>query len=206
MWLSIIIGIGLLIWLVVAASQPQTSNLSIDTISDTDWVYGDRQAKVVLLEYSDFQCPACATYHPMVKQLEQEFGQQIAVVYRHFPLSTIHPNARAAAESAEAAGLQGYFWQMHDKLFENQSDWSASPNPRNQFIQYASDLGLDIEKFESDLSSSAVSQAVRDDIVSANQVGINATPTFFLNGVSITNPRSYDAFKNLVSEALLGAE
>lgn len=90
-----------------------------------DNVKGSREAKAVLIEYSDFQCPACQVYYPVVKQLTEELGNEILVVYRHFPLTTIHPNALPAAKAAEAAGKQGKFWEMHDMLFDKQSEWSA---------------------------------------------------------------------------------
>jgi len=180
-----------------------TGNSTLSTpITAADWSQGKIGSKVVLVEYSDFQCPACGAYYPIVKKLVQEFGDRIQMVYRNFPLSTIHVNAERAARAAESAGLQGKFWEMHDMLFENQTRWATAGNSLDLFTQYALSLGLDKSKFTGDFSSNAVRDAVNSDYESGLKSGVNGTPTFFINGKKIENPNSYDDFKILIQNAV----
>lgn len=172
-------------------------------ITDTDWVRGERQAKVSLVEYGDFQCPACANYEPLVQRLLQEFPKDLRLVYRHFPLDTIHRNAYAASRASEAAGKQGKFWEMHDILYERQKDWEKTSNVKEMFVVYAKELGLDEEKFKSDFDSKEIEERINHDLASGRRVGINSTPTFILNGQKI-QPRSYDEFKRLVEDQIKG--
>src|SRR3989338_2093696 len=109
-------------------------------IIENDWVKGNKEAKVTLIEYSDFQCPACGAYYPVVKQLNEEVGDKIVIAYRNFPLRQVHQNAQIAAQAAEAAGKQGKFWEIHDMLFENQKEWSSYVNAKEIFIKYAQSL------------------------------------------------------------------
>ncbi|OGM29902.1 hypothetical protein A2630_03985 [Candidatus Woesebacteria bacterium RIFCSPHIGHO2_01_FULL_44_10] len=171
-------------------------------VSPEDWVKGEDLAQVTLIEYSDFQCPACAAYYPLINQIKDDFGDNLKLVYRHFPLTSIHKNALVSAQAAEAAGLQGKLWEMHNALFEHQADWSELDDPTSKFIEYATNLELDIEKFANDLASDEVNQKVKDDLDSALDLKINATPTFFMNGKRITNPKNYDAFKSLIEKEI----
>ena len=156
-----------------------------------------------LIEYSDFQCPACGVYYPIIKALQQEFGESIVFVYRNFPLRQIHANADLAARSAEAAGKQGKFWEMHDMIFENQKDWASQSNAKKSMIEYAQSLNLDAERFKTDLDSKEVKEKVNNDYLSGIQAKVNAVPTFFLNGTKLQNPESYEEFKKLLEEAIL---
>jgi protein-disulfide isomerase len=174
--------------------------IKVDAVSPDDWVKGNRDAKIVLIEYSDFQCPACGFYFHLLKKLEEEFGENIAIVYRHFPLSSIHPNAKAAAYAAEAAGKQGKFWEMHDLIFANQSEWSDKKNVDEIFVRYAQILNLNIDQFKKDFLSKEIKQKIENSYKNALKLGLNSTPTFFLNGKKIANPRNYEDFKNLVIE------
>ncbi|OGI72699.1 hypothetical protein A3J61_00135 [Candidatus Nomurabacteria bacterium RIFCSPHIGHO2_02_FULL_38_15] len=167
-----------------------------------DWVRGDANAKVTLVEYSDFQCPACAAYYPLVKKLEEKFGSQMSFTYRHFPLSQIHKNAELAAMAAEAAGLQGKFWEMHDMLFENQTAWSNNYNAKKVFIGYAEKLVLNTDQFENDLDRKDLRDKIAANYKEGVSIGINGTPSFFVNGVKITNPKSYEEFEKIISEKL----
>lgn len=153
-----------------------------------DRVYGDPNSPVVLIEYADFQCPGCRAAHSRVQLLKEEYGEHIAFVYRHLPLTQIHPHARAAAEAAEAAGQQGMFWEYHDLLYENQNEWSsASAAQRSDILsRYAMELGLDINRWEADFGSDATGQKVRFDLALANKIGAQATPTFVLNGEELS--------------------
>ncbi len=179
------------------ASQP---GALVAPVSSTDWVRGAKQSKVVLIEYADFQCPACGAYYPLVHQLYQEFGGQIQIVFRNFPLSQ-HQNARIAAQAAGAAGLQGKFWEMQDKIFENQQAWSELPNARNTLVQYAQPLGLNMDQFQKDIDSGKVKDKIDADYQSGIASGVDSTPTFYLNGTRI-QPQSYDEFKNFITQAL----
>jgi protein-disulfide isomerase len=166
-----------------------------------EWSRGNIDSKVVITGYSDFQCPACRAYEPLVNQLYKEYGDRVLFVYRHFPLFSIHPNADAAARASEAAGRQGKFWEMHDMLFENQSSWSKLVNAESVFAGYAQKLGLALEDYESVMASDEVRQMVADDYARGLKAGVNSTPTFFLNGTKI-RPSSYDEFRLLLEAAL----
>ena len=152
-------------------------------LRDDDHVRGNTTAETVLVEYSDFQCPACAAFYPTVKALETEFGTSTAIVYRHFPLSQ-QKNATLAAAAAEAAGLQGKFWEMHDQLFETQEEWSplGSDAAEDYFVKLAEGIDLETGRFSEDMGSSAVKERVDRDEREGVVAGVNATPTFYLNG------------------------
>ncbi|HBB37880.1 MAG: Peptidyl-prolyl cis-trans isomerase B [Candidatus Magasanikbacteria bacterium GW2011_GWD2_43_18] len=204
LWGTVILGTIGLVWLLASLGSGSTDSpqsLS-DGITDTDQVKGTRNAQVTLVEYSDFQCPACSTVYPLLKQLSQEFPDTLAVVYRHYPLRSIHPNAQLSAQAAEAAGLQNNFWEMHDVLFNTQSQWSSLLNPTDFFVQLATSLGLNTEQFKTDLTSSAVEAVVNDSYARATSMNLPGTPSFFLNGESIQNPGSYAGFKSLIESAL----
>lgn len=183
------------------APAQQSSSFSVDALAENDNVKGSREAKTVLIEYSDFQCPACAAYQSIVKQLAQDLGENIAVVYRHFPLQQ-HKNAESAAYAAEAAGKQGKFWEMHDMIFETQNDWSSQSNTRDTFIGYAEKLELDRAQFISDIDSNEITDKVDSQQKSGLRAKVNGTPTFFLNGKKLDTPRSYANFKSTVEEAI----
>ena len=192
--------ISLFSWLIISLAQDKPRGST--TITGQEWYKGNPEAQITLIEYSDFQCPACATYYPMLQRLVEEMGDQIKFIYRHFPLSSIHPQADLAAQASEAAGVQGYFWEMHDLLFEKQSEWSGQKNAKDIFIGYARELGLDIELFSADIDSRAVKKIVSDDKISGNQAFVSGTPTLFLNGEKINNPRSYDQLRQLIQNEL----
>lgn len=203
-WIIALVLIGFLGYKFVNFLQtpaPQT-NPDLVNIVDTDHVRGNKDAKVVLVEYGDFQCPACGVYYPLVKKLEKDFPDNLAVVFRNFPLTSLHKNAMNGAKAAEAAGLQDKFWEMHDMLFENQDEWTGLDNPEDTFVKYAEKIGIDKDKFLADYKGQEVQDKISADIKVANQIGINATPTFYLNGKKLTNPTSYDAFKSLVQSAV----
>lgn len=205
MWFGVFLVIGGAVFGVMKISRStpgagETASL-VSAISSADWVKGDKEAKVIIVEYSDFQCPACGAYHPVLKRLSEEFGDKIGFVYRHFPLPQ-HTNARPAARAAEAAGRQGKFWEMHDIIFENQQEWSESQNGKNIFEKYAETLKLDMNRFKSDVDAKEISDKVSADFESGTKSGVNATPTFFLNGKAIANPGGYDGLRNAISQAI----
>jgi protein-disulfide isomerase len=143
---------------------------------------GPEDAPVTLEEFADFECPPCGLLHPVMKTMEKEFGSRLRVVFREFPLVPTHPHALVAARSAEAAGLQGKFWEMHDLIFESQKIWHEEFDARPTFEGYAKKLGLDMERFKQDVSSQIVEQRIFLDGKRAHDVGVKGTPTVFLNG------------------------
>jgi len=174
----------------------------INTVTEIDHVKGDKNAKLTLVEYSDFQCPACARYFSAVDQVGKDLGQQVKIVYRNFPLTQIHKNANMAARAAESAGLQGKFWEMHDMLFNKQTEWSNEGDVKKVFIEYANTLGLDGVKFENDLESDAVKNKIDGDIASAVRAGVNSTPTFYLDGVKISPAPTFAGFNEIIQNEL----
>lgn len=148
-----------------------------------------KNSKVTLIQYGDFQCPSCATVSPKLNALAKKYGEKITIIYRNFPLS-IHPNALSAAAAAEAAGLQGKYWEMHDLLYEKQTEWgSANATERTEFYKkYAKEVGVkDEEKFIADMKSSNISKKIAFDKALGVDAKITGTPSFFLNGEEIKN-------------------
>ena len=164
-------------------------------------IKGNPDAEVVLVEYSDFQCPACAQFYPYVKEIMEEHGEDLKLEYRHFPLINLHPQAIPAAKAAEAAGVQGKFWEMHDKLFENQSVWSRSSNPRAAFIGYAEEIGLDVDTFKRHMDSSIIADAIDASFDEARERDFTGTPTFILNGERM-DFTTFEEFKSQIEEAI----
>ena len=145
---------------------------------------GSTKATVTIEEYADFQCPPCAGLSSVVKELEKKNADKLRVVFRHYPLRN-HANAVPAALAAEAAGLQGKFWEMHDHLFKNQAGWSKAENPRGLFADYAVALGLDRARFTKDMEDEKLKARVTADQERANSLGVSRTPTIFINGQAI---------------------
>jgi protein-disulfide isomerase len=164
-------------------------------------VKGDVTAPVSLIEYSDFQCPACSQFHPVVEEILEEYGDRIAFEYRHFPLTQIHPLAEPAARAAEAAGQQGKFFEFHDLLFVNQGTWSTGSNASKYFVEYATALGLDIDKFMKQQRSSVLRDHVRAQFDEARKLGFTGTPSFVLNGKKMEF-NTFDDFKAQIAAAV----
>lgn len=152
--------------------------------SIADHTRGSSANKLLLIEYGDFQCPSCAEANSSANKLVNEYSDSVTFVFRNFPLVSIHPNARATAATAEAAGLQGKYWEMHDKLYENQDDWNGLDGSKRTtlFRQYAETLGLDTKKFDTDVASKSVTQKINFDLALGKKLSLSATPTFFLDG------------------------
>ncbi len=181
-------------------SNTNTTTNSKATLSNN--VTGKNSKKVTLVEYGDFQCPACGQYHPIVKQLVEEYQNDIQFQFRNFPLQTIHPNARAGARAAEAAAKQGKYWEMHNLLYEQQNAWTESNTAKAIFQGYAKQLGLNTAKFDTDFASEEVNGIISADYNEGVKLGINSTPTFFLQGKKIKNPGTLDEFKKLIDDAI----
>ena len=150
-------------------------------VNEKDQRTGNPESKLTLVEYGDYQCPYCRRAHPFVQRLMQEAANELRFVFRHFPLKEIHPHAFAAAVSAEAAGKQGKFWNMHSLLFENQDRFRK----QTIFLDLAEELGLDINRFIADRKSDELTMKVENDFTSGIYSGVNRTPTFFLNETKI---------------------
>jgi protein-disulfide isomerase len=154
------------------------SVLTLPVLEQRDHIRGPTDAPLTLVEYGDFECPFCGAAYPIVKQVLAVMAGQLRFVFRHFPMTTVHPRSELAAEAAEAAGAQGMFWEMHDMLFEHQ-DRLALPWLRS----HAAALALDLDLFDRDLATRAHAARVREDFLSGVRSGVNGTPTFFINGV-----------------------
>lgn len=144
-------------------------------------VKGNSEASVTLTEFSDLQCPACASFTPVIEEVMSSYGDSIRFEYKHFPLP-IHPFAVDAAVAAEAAGQQGKFFEYHDTLFANQQTWSSAVTPNALFVQYAEDLDLDISQFRRQMNSSVLRDKVLAEMAEGRALNVTGTPTFFLNG------------------------
>jgi protein-disulfide isomerase len=151
-------------------------DLTVDVDPDHDHIRGPHEAKITLVEYGDLECPFCGQAEPVLRELLTDFGD-LRYVWRHLPLTDVHPHAQLAAEATEVAGLAGKFWEMHDLLFEHQD----ALRPMN-LHEYAAQLGLDVEWFTENLRKHALAARVADDVDSADLSGVTGTPTFFING------------------------
>lgn len=161
---------------------------------------GSDSAKVKLVEFSDFQCPACKGAQPFIEKLIGEKDANFQFIYRHYPLSQ-HLNAKAAAQAAEEAGVQGKFWEMHDKLFETQGEWQGLTNPNDFFGNLAKELGLDEKKIKEAIVNNKFSDIIQADLNDGNSYGLNATPTFYLNGKKL-ELANYTELETKVKKAL----
>ncbi len=207
-WTIFIVAIvGSLIWMRNAgtAQKPTTSSVAdtdLLTVVADDYATGLAGATVTVIEYLDFECEACGAYFPLVKRLSQEYKDKVLFVSRYFPLPG-HKNGMTSALAVEAAGRQGKYWEMYDLVFEEQKKWGErSAADPTIFERYAEQLGLDMERFRQDVGSQEVKDRVLRDRDSGNQLGVNGTPSFFLNGKKIQNPQGYEAFKALLDNAL----
>jgi protein-disulfide isomerase len=143
---------------------------------------GPANAPVQLEEFGDFQCPPCGMFHPILEQMHEEFGDKLRITFREFPLVPAHQHAVTAASSAEAAGLLGKFWEMHDLLYEHQADWKDTLDVRPIFEEYAKQIGLDLERWRRDAGSEQVAQRIFLDGKRGHSMGVKGTPTVFING------------------------
>ncbi len=202
---------GLIVWNYLSNPPINVSTIDTKTViaaSDqngniADHTKGSPKNTIILTEYGDYQCPGCGGAYPYVNQLVETNKENVTFVFRNLPLTSIHPNARAAASAAEAAGLQGKYWEMHDLIYEGQSSWSSADVSKRLdiFQQYAEQLGLDVEKFKADLGSDVVSQKIRFDQAVAKKDDATATPTFYLNGEKLDDETSQGIVKGDLSKA-----
>ncbi len=143
---------------------------------------GPANAPLKLEEFGDFECPPCGAFHPVLEQMEQEFGDKLQVTFRQFPLTQLHQHAVAAASATEAAGIQNKFWDMHKLIFEHQKEWKGQFDVRPIFEGYAKQIGLDVERYKRDFGGDLVAQRIFQDGKRGHSMGVKGTPTIFLNG------------------------
>lgn len=203
---------------IIFINNHKSDHVSSGNAKPTNHLEGNTSSKVTLLEYGDFECPVCENYYLAVQQVQEKYNDTVAFQFRNLPLTQIHPNAFAGARAAEAADMQGKYWQMHDLLYNssNWQEWSTSSNPVPYFTAYAKSLKLNLTKFNKDFASLAVNNRINADIAAFNKTGQQmATPTFFLNGKYVANTSlvdsatkepSVEAFSKVLDAALKKAE
>jgi protein-disulfide isomerase len=184
------------------ASSPKRQQRPVDNkvynvkVGPNDAYKGNKNAKITIVEFSEFQCPFCSRVNPTISRIMKEYGDKVRVVFKHNPLS-FHKDAPLAAQASLAAGKQGKFWAMHDIMFKNQR--KLKPDNLNS---YAKEIGLDMAKFATDLNSDALKKQVADDMAQAKQLKARGTPHFFVNGRRLAGAQPFDRFKALIDEML----
>src|SRR5262245_5184781 len=176
-------------------SDEERSTLSL-AVSGRDHAQCPELAPVTLVEYGYYECPHCGRAYPIVKRIQEELGSRLRFVFRNFPLGEMHPHAQHAAEAAEAAAVQGRFWDMHDALFEHQGALGD-----RHLAQYAAAIGLDEQRVQRELSDHTHARRVREDFLSGVKSGVNGTPTFFINGVRHDDAWDFDTLLSALETA-----
>jgi protein-disulfide isomerase len=179
------------------SKQTEAPQLAMPVSEERDHIRGPSTAPVTLVEYGDFECPHCARAHGVLEELIGLMGNDVRLVFRHFPLTQVHPHAQRAAEAAEAAAAQGRFWEMHDMLFENQDALDDQ-----SMLAYARELELDLAAFERDLAGGVYTPRVREDFMSGVRSGVNGTPTFFIDGKRHDGPWDLEALSAVIAAEL----
>jgi protein-disulfide isomerase len=209
-FLGILAALIVIFVAVVVINNQGSSTNSAGKVSDH--VEGLGKDHVTLVEYGDYQCPYCGQYYSIVSQVYNEYKNDITFQFINFPLTSLHPNAFAGARAAEAASLMGKFWQMHDLLYETNvqyyasndtiSSWISASNPLSYFDTFAKQLGLNVNKFNQYYNSSQVNNTIEADMAKGNKLGIDATPTFFLDGKQIQPIESVASFQKYINAAI----
>ncbi len=182
--LGLIVGIGIIIKTMPAQAEAAH-------------IRGNKNAKVKLVEYSDFQCPFCERHYPTLKKILADYGDQVSLEYKHFPLNSIHPYAQKAAEASECASEQGKFWEFHDKAFENQQNLNF-----DALKQWAADLKLNTTRFNNCLDSGKYAAKVQAQEDEGVKLGVDGTPGTLINGQLVSGALPYDAFKQIIDQQL----
>jgi protein-disulfide isomerase len=179
----LLVIVGIFVGYLYTTKQDSTTDGTTESSAvATTHTQGAGNKKVTLVAYEDFQCPVCGQYFPILNEVKNKYGDDITFQFRHFPIDSIHPNARAAHRTAEAAGNQGKFFEMHDLLYENIQSWSASTNAKSIFDTYAKQLNLDMTKFNADFASEQTNEIINADVNEGKKLGVSGTPSFILNG------------------------
>jgi protein-disulfide isomerase len=201
--ISVVIGIIAFVafaWFLISYAKDQ-NKLKIPQISAKDVLIGPKNSKVQIVEYADFECPACATYSPTIEKLLNTNKDKVSFVYRFFPLTSIHKNARTSAQVAYASYRQGKFLDMYKMLYKNQDTWANLEIVDTALTDYAKLVGLNISQFKKDYKSKDVVQFVKDSEQQATSLGLFATPTFFING-DLVDPKSPADLEKMVKSKL----
>ena len=180
---------------------PEDKAASANSGAESMHIRGNPNAPVTLEEFGDFQCPPCGSFAAFGEELLKEYDSRVRLIFRSFPLS-VHEHAREASLAAEAAGLQGRFWEMHDTLYHEQAAWSKAPNARELFESYAGTIGLNVDQFKKDMDGEQAKARVDSDNARAQSLGITVTPTLYINGQPVDpkdkNPEGIRAEINAV--------
>lgn len=172
----------------------------VEAVRDDDHVQGPDTARVTLVEYGDFQCPSCGQAYPVLREVQRAFGPNLRFIFRHYPLRHSHPKAQIAAEASEAAGAQGKFWEMHDRLFEH-----PEALDERSLVKHARKLGLDLPQFERDLLDRTRAGRVERDVASGREGGVRGTPSLFINGVNYRGPRDRTSLVAALARAAMAS-
>lgn len=194
---SVAVGVVIVLAVIAVGAYFLLSTTQVSQLTRAEHFLGDANAKAVMVEYSDFQCPACGAAEPTVQEVINAYGNNIKFVYKHFPLTNIHQYSQKAAEASECAGIQGKFWEMHAKLFANQNALRIS-----DLKSYAQQIGLNATSFNQCLDSGAAAANVKADFNEGLAEKVRATPTFFINGRKIEGGVPFDEFKTVIDQEL----
>lgn len=204
---KIIAAISVLVGFVVIGSALLLGDSTGEKLSDTSALLRDYNystaatAKITLVEFADFQCPACASFNPVLKQVVEEYKDTVRLVYRHFPLPS-HSNAKIAALASEAAGKQGKFWEMQALLYERQNQWSPLTDPRDSFEKFAQELSLNVADFKKSIDEKEFMTRINQDAQDGVKMGVNSTPTLFIDGEKYTGSINYQNLKKVIEDKL----
>jgi protein-disulfide isomerase len=183
---------------------PQDKAASANNSSESMHIRGNPDAPVTMEEFGDFQCPPCGSFAAFAEELLKEYDSRLRIVFRHFPLAA-HEHAREASLAAEAAGLQGHFWEMYDLLYREQAAWSKAPNTRELFESYAGTIGLNVDQFKKDMDGEQAKARVDADQARAESLGINVTPTLYINGQPVDpKDKNPEGVRAAINAALAG--
>jgi len=199
----LVVVVGAMIGLFVIANQggaPAPTGDKTKITRDTSHKTG--AGTVTMVEFGDYQCPACGAAYPNVKQLMKDYDGKITFYFRNFPLVNVHQNANASANAAEAAAAQGKFWEMHDKLYETQKELSELSDPTSKFVEYATALGLNVDTFKKAIQDKQYQTVIDQDVADATALNLNGTPTFFFNGTQFTGDSSYASLRDEVESLI----
>jgi protein-disulfide isomerase len=209
------IGVIAVVFIGIIFINSRHASAPASNAAPTNHIFGDGAKGVTLVEYGDFQCPVCGLYEPTVKQVREKYKADIHFQFRNYPLQQVHQNAFAGARAAEAASLQGKFWEMHDQLFAGQQAWSTASDPLSIFKGYAQTIGINAGQFQTDFNSKKVNDTINADIHEGDKLKVTGTPTFYLDGKQIqlgdlvdssTNSPSVDKFSKVIDNAIKAKE
>ncbi len=185
-------------------SIPQDKALSVNSGSESVHIRGNPDAPVTLEEFGDFQCPPCGSFAAFAEELLKEYDSRLRILFRHFPL-TVHEHAREASLAAEAAGIQGRFWEMHDVLYREQAAWSKAPNARELFESYAGTIGLNVDQLKKDMDGEQAKARVDSDYARGESLGIKLTPSLYINGQPVDpKDKNPEGVRAAINAALAG--